>query len=328
MNGGLFKKILFDLIEKTGKSKRMNARVGIIGLGNIGGALAHSLLIHHPFELCVYDINPSMAQGKTKDLIQGAVVAGVDFPRIQVVSQVKDMVCCDVIVITAGKPRQPGMDRKDLLRVNRSIVTPIAHDLKGTVAKIIVVTNPVDVVSLDVYHSLGAHDRRQVIGMSGALDSGRFRALIAQHCAVSAQNIDGYVIGPHNDDMIPVLSSLSMGGARLSLEEEVCEEIIHKTRTAGAEIVALLGQGSAFYAPAEAIRSMILSIVYDQKKSIPCSVKLEGEYGVDGLFCGVPVILGQAGAESILEYALSSQEKKAWDQGVARLRAQLMEITQ
>ena len=119
----------------------MNARVGIIGLGNIGGALAHSLLIHHPFELYVYDINASMAQGKTKDLIQGAVVAGVDFPRIHVVSQVKDMVSCDVIVMTAGKPRQPGMDRKDLLGVNRSIVAPIAHDLKGTAAKIIVVTS-------------------------------------------------------------------------------------------------------------------------------------------------------------------------------------------
>jgi len=304
----------------------MNARVGIIGLGNIGGALAHSLLNHHPFELYVYDINASMAEGKTKDLVQGAVVSGVDLPRIQVVSQVKDMLSCDVIVITAGKPRLPGMDRKDLLRVNRSIITPIAQDLKGTRAKIIVVTNPVDVLSLDVYKILETTDRRQVMGMSGALDSGRFRTLVARHCAVSAQTIGGYVMGPHNDDMIPLGSSLSMGGAPLSLAESVFEEISLKTRTAGAEIVSLLGQGSAFYAPAEAIKSMILSIVYDQKKSIPCSVKLEGEYGVDGLFCGVPVILGQAGAESILEYTLSSQEQHAWDGGIERLRAQVAHL--
>ena len=301
----------------------MNAKIGIIGLGNIGGALAHSLLIHHPFELFVYDISPSMAQGKTKDLVQAAVVAGVHCPRIHVVSEVQDMVSCDVIVITAGKPRQPGMDRKDLLIVNQSIVSSIAHELKGTQAKIIVVTNPVDLLSLEVYKILETKDRGQVIGMSGALDSGRFRTLLAQQCAVSAQNIVGYVIGPHNDDMVPVLSSVTVGGTPLSLEESVWKEIVHQTRTAGAEIVKLLGQGSAFYAPAEAIKTMILSIVYDQKKVVSCSVKLEGEYEVKDLFCGVPVILGQGGAESIVEYTLLPKEKTAWDHGVAGLRAQL-----
>lgn len=299
------------------------ASVGIIGVGNIGGTLAHLLLQETSVSLFLYDKSQGIAEGKRLDLLHGAAVCRRSVAPIRVATRISEMVSCDFLVVTAGSPRKPGMDRRDLLRVNRSIVESIAKEVQGTEAIVIVVTNPVDLLSFWFYQQTKAH-RSRVLGMAGVLDSGRFRSLVAQSLSLSSASVEGLVIGPHNDGMIPLLSSLRVGGVPLSTQQqEALPDIVAKTRKGGAEIVQLLQTGSAFYGPAESIYTMIRSMLYDERRVLPCSVYLDGEYGVRGIFCGVPVVLGSQGVESIFQLPLSREEQIQWDSGIASIQSEL-----
>ena len=220
----------------------------------------------------------------------------------------------DVVVITSGIARKPGMSRDDLLLTNMKIITSVVNEVapRSPQAIILVVTNPLDAMAqkaLEVSH----FDKKKVVGMAGILDTARFSAFLAKELDVSVRSIDAYVLGGHGDTMVPVVGSTTVGGISVSelIAEDRLEEIVQRTRDGGAEIVNLLKTGSAFYAPSAAIVQMVESIMFDKKQILPCTAYLEGEYGIDGLFVGVPVKLGAGGIEEIIEFDLTSSELKA-----------------
>lgn len=288
------------------------AKIGIIGVGNIGGALAHGLLSEPNTHLYLYDIKNSMAKGKAKDLHQAAIIGGHSNTSISVAGSVSDLIECDVIVVIAGMTRQPGMDRKALLTANADIIRSIAEPLKGTQAIVVVVTNPVDSMTALMTRLLDA-PTGQVIGMASVLDEGRFCLAIAKILNIDAANITGCVVGAHNDSMVPLISSIRWGGLPLTADQVdrlIIGDVMAQTRRAGSDIVQLLGQGSAYYGPAEAIKIMVRAITRNENRILRCSVMLQGEYGgVTGLCCGVPIILGGSGAKEIIEYPLTAEEK-------------------
>lgn len=295
--------------------------IGIIGVGNIGGALAHSLLHEDGLSLYLYDVDHSVIQGKCLDLYQAAICAGKRNPKMTASPTIKSLSHCDIIVITAGKARQPGMDRKDLLNANFNIISSICKELMAFQGILIVVTNPVDLMTLSVFKTLSL-PRQHILGMAGALDSSRMKANVCTLLGASPSDIQGCVIGAHNDNMIPIRDSLRRGGLPLSdtdLSATDWEHVMEKTRKGGAEIVSLLKTGSAFYAPAEAIKSMILAICYDSHAIMPCSVYLQGEYETNDLCVGVPVVMTRKGFGHILSCTLSAEEKALWMQSVQEL---------
>jgi malate dehydrogenase len=295
--------------------------VGIIGAGNIGGVVAHRAL-ENGWRVRLYDLHSGIAHGKAKDLEQAALIG--DFPScdITAVDRCKDLADSDFIVVTAGRARQPGMDRMDVLMMNKDVISSIAQEIKGTSAIIIMVTNPVDTVSFLMKQLLSA-PRHQVMGMAGVLDTGRFKTLLAKTLKVGPNTLQACVIGPHNDHMIPVRSSVRILGLPVSegqLSPEVFQVIVQQTKNGGAEIVKLLEKGSAFHAPGEAVIRMIYAMAYDQRCVMPCSVWLEGEYGLNSLFCGVPTVLGRQGVVSIPEFELTVEEQHTLAQSLTALK--------
>jgi malate dehydrogenase len=257
------------------------------------------------------DIVEGLPQGKALDLNEAGPVVRYE-PNIVGTNTYEETSGSDIVVITSGLPRKPGMSRDDLLAANREIVEGVAKEVaeRSPDAIIIVVTNPLDAmchVALDV----SAFPRQRVVGMAGILDSARFRTFLAWELGVSVRDVTGFVLGGHGDTMVPVTSYTNVAGVPIDqkIAPERLEEIVQRTRDGGAEVVKLLKSGSAYYAPAAAVVEMVDSIVFDQKRVLPCAAYCDGEYGIDRLFVGVPVKLGRDGVEEIVEIELSDQEK-------------------
>lgn len=298
-------------------------KISIIGAGNVGSSVAVYLAEKQlANEIVVVDIVEGMPQGKMLDLLQAGPVEGYDVKTVGS-NNYNDISNSDIVVITAGVPRKPGMSRMDLLKTNEGIVKSAAEKVKELCNKaiVIVVTNPLDVMTYIAYKVTG-FDSKKVFGMAGVLDSTRFRTFIAMELNVSVEDVSALVLGGHGDDMVPVKRFASVSGIPLGelLADDKINALIDRTRKGGAEIVSLLKTGSAYYAPAASVAIMVESIIKDKKRLVTASAYLNGEYGAKDVYCGVPVILGKNGIEKILEVKLSSEEKTALDKSIAAVK--------
>jgi len=289
----------------------MRRKITVVGAGNVGATTAQRLAERDYADVVLVDIVEGMPQGKALDLNQAGPVVGYE-PSIVGTNGYDETSGSDIVVITSGLPRKPGMSRDDLLAANREIVAGVTREVadRSPDAIIICVTNPLDAmchVALDT----SEFPRQRVVGMAGILDSARFRTFLAWELRVSARDVTGFVLGGHGDTMVPIVSYTNVAGIPVSqkIDARRLEEIVQRTRDGGAEVVKLLKSGSAFYAPAAAVAEMIDSIVHDQKRVLPCAALCQGEYGIDGLFVGVPVKLGKDGVEEIIEIDLAEQER-------------------
>jgi malate dehydrogenase len=277
----------------------------------VGATTAQRLAERDYADVVVVDIVEGMPQGKALDLNQSGPVVGYE-PNVVGTNGYEETAGSDIVVITSGFPRQPGMSRDDLLAKNKEIVGGVATQVKerSPDAIVIVVTNPLDAMCHVAYDAT-QFPRQRVIGMAGILDSARFRTFLAWELGVSARDVTGFVLGGHGDTMVPVVSYTNVAGVpvRQKIADDRLEEIVQRTRDGGAEVVKLLQKGSAFYAPSAAAVEMVDSIVLDQKRVLPCAALCQGEFGIDGLFVGVPVRLGAEGIEEIIEIDLDEAEK-------------------
>jgi len=291
----------------------MRKKVTVIGAGNVGATCAMFLADKELADVVLIDIADGIPQGKGLDMAESCPIEGRDV-KIFGTNSYEDTANSDIIVQTAGFPRKPGMSRDDLLMKNYEIVKScITQAVKYSPnAVIVVVANPLDAMC-HVALSASGFPKNRVVGMAGVLDTARFRTFLAEACDVSVENVTAFVLGGHGDTMVPLLSSTSVAGIPITslVDADKLEAIVDRTRKGGAEIVAYLKTGSAFYAPAAATVEMVESILKDKKKVLPCTALLEGEYGVDGLFIGVPVKLGAQGIEQIYELTLSADEAAA-----------------
>jgi len=290
-----------------------NAKITVIGAGNVGASVAQQILTQKLGDVVMVDIAEGVARGKALDLNQSGPVLGYT-GRAWGASSYEDTVNSDVIVVTSGLPRKPGMSRDDLLKMNFQIV----HDVVGHAASaspeavIIVVTNPLDAMAYTAWKVSG-FPKNRVLGMAGVLDTARFRWFIAEALQVSPLTVDAMVLGGHGDEMVPCLPLARVGGVALSelLPADQVAALVARTRQGGGEIVKLLQTGSAFYAPAASAVRMVSSILRDEKALLPCAVLLEGEYGYRDIMLGVPAILGRNGCERVVEVALDTEDKAA-----------------
>ncbi|MBI2638835.1 malate dehydrogenase [Candidatus Peregrinibacteria bacterium] len=300
----------------------MRPKITVIGGGFVGSTTAHFLAMHELGDIVLLDINDGIPQGKALDLSQAAPVEGFDV-QIRGTNSYEDTANSDIVVITAGMPRKPGMSRDELLAVNAGIVKTASENIKkySPNAIVIVVTNPLDAMVHVAWKTTG-FDSRRVIGMAGVLDSARMRHFIAEAVGVSVEDVTAFVMGGHGDTMIPLMRFAQVGGVPLAdlLPKEKIDAIVERTRNGGAEIVSLLKTGSAYYAPAASVVAMVESILRDKKRVLPCAAYLNGEYGVKGLFIGVPVVLGGKGVERILEVKLNEEEKAAFEKTVQHVQ--------
>jgi malate dehydrogenase len=297
-------------------------KVTVIGAGNVGATAAQRIAEAGVADVYLIDVVEGLPQGKALDLAESAPLQHHD----QVVfgtNDYADTTESDVIVVTAGMARQPGQTRDDLLLKNtiivRDVVAKAVHYSPDSI--LIIVTNPLDAM-VHVALETSGFPRERVIGMAGVLDSARFRAFIAQDLGVSSSDVTAFVLGGHGDTMVPIPRYSTVGGIPLPelMKPERIAELVDRTRTGGAEVVALLKTGSAFYAPASSVLHMVDSILNDRKRVLPCAVLLRGEYKIDGLVVGVPVILGAAGVERIIEVALTADEQKALQTSAGSVR--------
>ena len=290
-------------------------KIALIGGGQIGGNLALIAAEKELGDIVIFDI-PKMegiVKGKALDIMQLRPHDGYDV-NINGTSDYKDIEGSDVIVITAGVPRKPGMDREDLMSINLNIMKDVAKNVKEYAPDsfVIVISNPLDAM-VYTFYKVSGFSKNNVVGMAGALDSGRFRTFIAMETGYSVQDITCLVLGGHGDSMVPITRLATVGGVPLTdiVSAERLTEIEDRTRYAGGEIVKLLGNGSAYYAPAQCAMEMAESYLKDKKRVIPCAALCEGEFGIDGYFIGVPSVIGAGGVERILEFELQEKEKTA-----------------
>ncbi len=285
----------------------------MIGGGQIGGNLALLAAQKELGDVIIFDIPRAegMVKGKALDLMQLRPHDGHD-SNITGTSDWNDVKGTDVFIITAGIPRKPGMDREDLLGINLGIMKDVATNIKEQApnAFVIVISNPLDAM-VYAFYKVSGFSKNQVVGMAGALDSGRFRTFIAMETGFSVQDVTCMVLGGHGDTMVPVTRLATVGGVPVTdlISVERLKEIEDRTRVAGGEIVKLFGNGSAFYAPAQSAIEMAESYIRDKKRVIPCASLCEGEFGVDGYFIGVPTVIGAGGVEKVLEFSLTDEEK-------------------
>jgi malate dehydrogenase len=288
-------------------------KITMIGGGQIGGNLALLAAQKELGDVIIFDIPRAegMVKGKALDLMQLRPHDGHD-SNITGTSDWNDVKETDVFIITAGIPRKPGMDREDLLGINLGIMKDVATNIKEQApnAFVIVISNPLDAM-VYAFYKVSGFSKNQVVGMAGALDSGRFRAFIAMETGFSVQDVTCMVLGGHGDTMVPVTRLATVGGVPVTdlISAERLKEIEDRTRVAGGEIVKLFGNGSAFYAPAQSAIEMAESFIRDKKRVIPCASLCEGEFGVDGYFIGVPTVIGASGVEKVLEFSLTDEEK-------------------
>ncbi len=291
----------------------MRKKVTVVGAGMVGGTTAHRLADKELCDVVVIDIIEGLPQGKGLDLAESAPIEGYD-SRVQGTNDYKDTANSDIVIITAGLPRKPGMSRDDLLKKNYDIVKQTTEQVVKYSPNciLIVVSNPLDAMAQTAYKVSG-FSKNRVIGMAGVLDSARMSTFIAMELNVSVENVTTFVLGGHGDTMVPLARYSTVAGIPLPdlLPADKIEAIVSRTRKGGAEIVNLLKTGSAFYAPSAAVVEMVEAILKDKKKILPCAAYLEGEYGVQGLFVGVPVKLGARGIEQIIEIKLTAEEQAA-----------------
>ena len=292
-------------------------KIALIGGGQIGGNLALIATQKELGDIVIFDIPQSegMVKGKALDIMQLRPHDGYD-TEITGTSSYNDIKGSDVIIITAGIPRKPGMDREDLMSINLGIMKDVATNVKkyAPEAFVIVISNPLDAM-VYAFHKVSGFNKNKVVGMAGALDSGRFRAFIAMETGYSVQDVSCMVLGGHGDSMVPITRLATIGGVPVTdlIPAKRLKEIEDRTRFAGGEIVKLFGNGSAFYAPAQCAMEMAEAYLKDKKRVIPCAALCEGEFGVEGFFIGVPTVIGSGGIEKIIEFSLTDEEKEALD---------------
>jgi len=290
-------------------------KISLIGGGQIGGNLALIASQKELGDVVIFDIPQSegMVKGKALDIMQLRPHDGYD-TNITGTSDYNDIVDSDVIIITAGIPRKPGMDREDLMSINLGIMKDVATNVKKYAPEsfVIVISNPLDAM-VYAFHKVSGFKKNKVIGMAGALDSGRFRAFIAMETGYSVQDVTCMVLGGHGDSMVPITRLATIGGVPVTdlISPDRLKEIEDRTRFAGGELVKLFGNGSAFYAPAQCAIEMAESFLKDKKRVIPCAALCEGEFGIHGYFIGVPTVIGSSGIEKIIEFNLTDDEKNA-----------------
>jgi malate dehydrogenase len=301
----------------------MNGRkkITVVGAGNVGATCAQELARRDYADVVLVDIIPNFPQGKALDMNQAGSVLGYE-PAVTGSNGYEETAESDVVVITAGKPRAPGMSRDDLVTTNEAIVSLVTRDAvrRSPNAVIVVVSNPLDAMC-HVARATSRFPKGRVVGMAGILDTARFSAFIAHELDVSVRDVTAMVLGGHGDQMVPVVSATTVGGIPLAelLPKTKIRRLVERTRFGGGEIVELLGT-SAWYAPGAAAAQMVDSICLDQKRVLPCTAFLEGEYGVRGLYMGVPVKLGAAGVEEIVSLKLTAEERKMFRESAAAVR--------
>ncbi len=301
-------------------------KVTIVGAGNIGSTVALLLARREVADIVLVDIQEGVAKGKALDIMEASPVLGFNSHVIGT-GDYKDTEDSDIVIITAGFPRKPGMSRDDLLFKNFEVVKSVSEQIKeySPDAFVIVVTNPLDAMTYTALKVSG-FDKRKVMGMAGVLDAARFAYFISEDTGISVENIRAFVIGSHGDDMVPLPQYTTVSGIPVKhfISEDRLNELIERTRFGGGEIVSLLKTGSAFYAPAASILEMAVSILWNKRKIISCSVYLDGEegkfYGAEGLCVGVPVILGRDGIEEIVKLNLSEEQRQQWEKSVNSVR--------
>src|SRR5438270_5783884 len=289
----------------------MRSKITVVGAGFVGSTLVQRLVERDYADVVMYDIVPNMPQGKALDMLQAGPVLGYD-SLVVGTNDYADTANSDIVVITSGFPRKPGMSRDDLVKKNQEIVTQVTQEVVrySPNSILIMVTNPLDAMAQLALH-LSGFPRNRVVGMAGVLDTARFRTFIAQELGVSVRDVQAYVLGGHGDTMVPLSRMFTVAGVPISqlMPAERIEQIVQRTRDGGAEIVQLLGSGSAYFAPSASVLQMVDSILLDKKMIMPCAVYLQGEYGINGLFVGVPAKLGANGVEQIVEIELSENER-------------------
>jgi malate dehydrogenase len=298
-------------------------KIALIGAGQIGGTLAHLAALKNLGDIVLFDIVDGVPQGKALDLSQSGPVEGFD-AKIKGTSQYADIENADVVIVTAGVPRKPGMSRDDLLEINLKVMEQVGAGIAKYApnAFVICITNPLDAMVWALQKFSGLPVER-VVGMAGVLDSARFQHFIADELGVSVEDVTAFVLGGHGDTMVPLARYSTVAGIPLTdlvkmgwFTKERLDEIIQRTRDGGAEIVGLLKTGSAFYAPAASAIAMAESYLLDKKRVLPAAAFLNGQYGVKNMYVGVPIVIGAGGAERVVEIALNSAEQKAFDKSV------------
>jgi malate dehydrogenase len=299
-------------------------KIALIGAGQIGGTLAHLIGLKELGDVVMFDVVEGLPQGKTLDLVESSPIEGFD-SKMTGTQDYKDIAGADVVIVTAGLPRKPGMSRDDLLEINVKIISQVAQGIKDYApnAFVIVITNPLDAMVYTMQKVSGLPSQR-VVGMAGILDSARFRYFLSEELDVSVEDITALVMGGHGDTMVPLVRFTTVAGIPLPelvkmgwLSQSKLDAIVERTRNGGGEIVNLLKTGSAYHAPASAAIAMAESYLKDKKRLFPCAAYVKGAYGVDGLYVGVPIIIGSKGVEKIIEIDLTTDEKKMFDHSVA-----------
>lgn len=290
-------------------------KVSVIGAGHVGATCAHWIVAKELADCVLVDIVEGMPQGKALDMMEATPIIDSDC-KVTGTNDYKDTAGSDVVIITSGIPRKPGMSRDDLLNTNKQIMAAVCNEIKATSpnACVIVVANPLDAMCHVAHHTLG-FPRERVMGMAGILDTARYKTFISMETGCSVEDIHGMVLGGHGDTMVPLPNHTSIAGVPLTelVSKERIDSIVERTAKGGAEIVALLKTGSAFYAPSAAAVAMAESILKDKKRVLPCASLLNGEYGYKDLFIGVPCVLGKGGVEKVIELKLDEHEKALLD---------------
>lgn len=307
---------------------RTRAKISLIGAGNIGGTMAHLIEQRGLGDVLLFDIMDGTAKGKALDIAQGSSIKGNDIciKGTNDYSEIKDS---DVIIVTAGVPRKPGMSRDDLVNINTAVIKEVATAIKqySPQAFVIVITNPLDAMVM-VMQKVSGLPHNKVVGMAGVLDTARFKYFLAEEMKVSIEDIAAFVLGGHGDTMVPVIDCTSVCGIPLKqmikmgfISQEKLNQIVQRTREGGGEIVGLLKTGSAFYAPAASALQMAEAYLKDKKKILPCAAYLEGQYGVKDLYIGVPVIIGKNGVEKIIEIELNQETEIEFRKSVEAVKS-------
>jgi malate dehydrogenase len=302
-------------------------KIALIGSGNIGGTLAHLIGLKELGDVVMFDIAEGIPQGKALDILQSTPVEGVNV-SYKGANDYADIAGADVIIVTAGVARKPGMSRDDLLGINLKVMSQVGEGIKKYAPKafVVCITNPLDAMVWALREFSGL-PHNMVVGMAGVLDSARFRTFLAEEFKVSVEDVTAFVLGGHGDTMVPLVRYSTVAGIPLPdlikmgwTTQEKLDKIVQRTRDGGAEIVALLKTGSAFYAPAASGVAMAKAYLHDEKRVLPCAAYINGQYGEKDLYVGVPVVIGAGGVERVVEIELNAEEKKMFDNSVNAVR--------
>ena len=306
----------------------MRNKIALIGGGNIGGVLAEQIAYRELGDVVIFDVVDGLPQGKALDMAEGSPIMGSD-AKISGTNRYEDIAGANVVIITAGLARKPGMSRDDLLATNLKIMTQVAEGVREHApdAYVIVVSNPLDAM-VYTFKKISGFPKNRVVGMAGVLDSTRFRSFVAWELGVSVEDVTALVLGGHGDTMVPLVDYCTVAGVpvRQLLPDAKIKDIVERTKGAGGEVVALLKTGSAFVSPAISAIEMAESILKDKKRVLACACLCEGEYGVEGLYVGVPCVLGAGGVEKIIEVELGTEEQKMFDASVEHVRSLVEQI--